>query len=82
MVGAAASLLKVTRGPFHRYTALPVEIYYNAKEPDEAYSTVAAGGILLLLCLLLTMNFFAIWIRQRTSKRPGLAGSVRNKRGT
>ena len=81
MVGAAASLLKVTRGPLDRYTALPVEIFYNAKEPDESFSTVAAGGILLLLCLLLTMNFFAIWIRQRTSKRPGLAGSMRTKRG-
>lgn len=81
MVGAAASLLKVTRGPFDRYTALPVEIYYYAKEPDETYSTVAAGGIILLLCLLLTMNFFAIWIRQRSTRRPGLAGSIRNKRG-
>lgn len=81
MVGAAASLLKVTRGPLDRYTALPVEIYYYAKEPEEAYSTVAAGGIILLLCLLLTMNCFAIWIRQRSSKRPGLAGSIRTKRG-
>lgn len=81
MVGAAASLLKVPKGPLSRYTALPVEIYYNAKEPDPAYSTVAAGGIVLLLCLLLTMNFFAIWIRQRTSRKPGLAGSIRNKRG-
>ena len=71
MVGAAASLLKVPRGPFDRYTALPVEIYYNAKEPAEAYSTVAAGGILILLCLLLSMNFMAICIRQRASRRHG-----------
>jgi len=80
MVGAAASLLKVPRGPFDRYTALPVEIYYNAKEPAEAYSTVAAGGILILLCLLLSMNFMAIWIRQRASRRSGSL-ATRSRRG-
>jgi phosphate transport system permease protein len=79
MVGAAASLLKVPRGPMDRYTALPVEIYYNAKEPAEAYSTVAAGGILLLLCLLMSMNFVAIWIRQRSARHQG--GAVSGKRG-
>ncbi len=76
MVGAAASLLKVPQGPFDRYTALPVEIYYNAKEPAAAYSTVAAGGILILLCMLLSMNFVAIWIRQRSSRRHGAAASA------
>ncbi|MBI1323244.1 phosphate ABC transporter permease PstA [bacterium] len=80
MVGAAASLLKVPRGPFDRYTALPVEIYYNAKEPAEAYSTVAAGGILILLCLLLSMNFLAILIRQRASRGHGSA-AIPTRRG-
>jgi phosphate transport system permease protein len=81
MVGAAASLLKAPKGPFSRYTALPVEIYYNAKEPDPAYSTVAAGGIILLLILLLSMNFFAIWIRQKTGQKPSVTGSLTGKRG-
>jgi phosphate transport system permease protein len=79
MVGAAASLLKVPSGPFDRFTALPVEIYYAAREPGDAYSTVAAGGILILLCLLLSMNFVAIWIRQRTSRRQGSASVVARK---
>ncbi len=69
MVGAAASLLKPPKGPFSRYTALPVEIYFNAKEPDPAYSTVAAGGILILLALLLCLNFSAITIRNRHSAK-------------
>jgi phosphate transport system permease protein len=69
MVGAAASLLKPPSGPFSRYTALPVEIYFNAKEPDPAYSTVAAGGILILLLLLLSLNLVAIVIRRRQSAR-------------
>lgn len=74
MVGAAASLLKPPQGPFSRYTALPVEIYFNAKEPDPAYSTVAAGGILILLVLLLCMNFFAITIRNRQSAK--ISGTI------
>ncbi|MFM7317686.1 MAG: PstA family ABC transporter permease, partial [bacterium] len=69
MVGAAASLLKPPRGLLSRYTALPVEIYFNAKEPDPAYSTVAAGGILILLSMLLCMNFIAIVIRNRKSAK-------------
>lgn len=65
MVGAAGSILRIPRGPGDRYTALPVEIYNYVKEPDPAFQTVAAGGILILLMLLLTMNATAILIRQR-----------------
>ena len=53
MVGAAGSILRLPEGPVDRYTALPVEIYNYAKEPNADFQTVAAGGILLLLVLLL-----------------------------
>jgi phosphate transport system permease protein len=65
MVGAAGSLLRPPRGPSDRYTALPVEIYNYAKEPSTEFQTVAAGGILILVTLLLTMNLAAIVIRNR-----------------
>lgn len=65
MVGAAGSILQTPRGPGDRYTALPVEIYNYAKDPNEAFQTVAAGGILILLVLLLSMNSIAIVIRNR-----------------
>jgi phosphate transport system permease protein len=65
MVGAAGSILRLPTGPSSRYTALPVEIYNYAKEPSPALRSVAAGGILLLLALLLTMNSVAIVIRNR-----------------
>jgi phosphate transport system permease protein len=65
MVGAAASILRVPRGPLSRYSALPVEIYNYAKEPDPRFQTVAAGGIVILLALLLSMNAVAIVIRNR-----------------
>ena len=65
MVGAAAGISRAPRGLRSRFTALPVEIYNYAKEPDTRFQVVAAGGILLLLALLLTMNAAAILIRDR-----------------
>jgi phosphate transport system permease protein len=65
MVGAAGSILRLPRGPLDRYTALPVEIYNYAKEPNREFQTIAAGGILILLILLLSMNATAILIRNR-----------------
>jgi phosphate transport system permease protein len=69
MVGAAGSIFRPPRGPSDRYTALPVEIYNYAKEPNADFQTVAAGGILLLLVLLLTMNATAILIRNRYARQ-------------
>jgi phosphate transport system permease protein len=69
MVGAAGAILRIPRGPFDRYTALPVEIYNYAKEPNREFQTIAAGGILILLILLLSMNATAILIRNRFRRR-------------
>jgi phosphate transport system permease protein len=65
MVGAAGAILRPPKGPLDRYSALPVEIYNYAREPDRSYQIVAAGGILILVALLLTMNATAIVIRNR-----------------
>jgi phosphate transport system permease protein len=70
MIGAAAGISKLPKGMFSRFTALPVQIYNFAKEPDPKSQVVAAGGILILLALLLTMNAAAIFIRNRYG-RPG-----------
>jgi phosphate transport system permease protein len=68
MVGAAGSIFRAPRGPSDRYTALPVQIYNYAKEPNTDFQTVAAGGILLLLVLLLSMNASAIAIRNGAAR--------------
>jgi phosphate transport system permease protein len=66
MVGAAGAIYQLPTGPSSRYTALPVEIYNYAKESDRSLNgPIAAGGILILLALLLTMNSVAIVIRNR-----------------
>jgi phosphate transport system permease protein len=65
MVGAAGSILQLPRGPLDRYSALPVEIYNYARQPDTKFQPVAAGGILILVTILLLMNAVAIVIRGR-----------------
>lgn len=65
MVGAAGSILRLPKTPLDRYSALPVQIYNFAKEPDTRFQSVVAGGILILVALLLTMNATAIVIRNR-----------------
>jgi phosphate transport system permease protein len=68
MVGAAGSILQPPKGPLDYYSALPVEIYNYAKEPDRGFQVVAAGGILILVTILLVMNTTAIVIRSRYTR--------------
>ena len=60
--------------PGDRYTALPVEIYNYAKEPNAEFQTIAAWGILHLLILMLKINATANFILNRSS-RPGSRGN-------
>ena len=49
-------------GPF---TALPIQIYQWVSLPQPEFKLLAAGAILILLAILLTMNALAIWLRNR-----------------
>jgi phosphate transport system permease protein len=49
-------------GPF---TALPIQIYSFLRLPQEEFKYLAAASIIVLLGILLTLNAFAIWIRNR-----------------
>ncbi len=49
-------------GPF---TALPIQIYSYLRLPQAEFKLLAAASILVLLVLLLTLNAFAIFIRNR-----------------
>ena len=52
-------------GPF---TALPIQIYSYVRLPQEEFKQLAAACIVVLLVLLLTLNAFAIFIRNRYRK--------------
>jgi phosphate transport system permease protein len=47
------------------FTALPVQIYTWIKLPDPEFQTLAAGAIIVLLAIVLTMNAVAIFLRNR-----------------
>jgi phosphate transport system permease protein len=51
------------------FTALPVQIYQWIARPQDEFRTLAAAAILVLLAILLTLNAFAIWIRNRYERR-------------
>ena len=53
-------------GPF---TALPIQIYQWVALPQDEFRLLAAAGIIVLLAILLVMNAFAIWLRNRYQRR-------------
>jgi phosphate transport system permease protein len=55
--------------PLGDFTALPVQIYQYIARPQEEFRTVAAAGIIVLLAILLTLNSFAIWVRNRYQRK-------------
>jgi phosphate transport system permease protein len=51
------------------YSALPVQIFNYARRPQEEFQTIAAAGIVVMLAVLLAVNSFAIWLRNRYEQR-------------
>jgi phosphate transport system permease protein len=46
-----------------------VQIYQWIARPQDEFRLLAAAGIIVLLTILLTMNAFAIWLRNRYQRR-------------
>lgn len=68
----AASFVTFNPEPFNAdtgWTALPVQIFTLASRPDPEIREVAAAGIVLMLAVLLVMNSFAIWLRNRYEQK-------------
>jgi phosphate transport system permease protein len=51
------------------YTALPVQIFQYATRPQDDFRILSAAGIIVLLLVLLLMNSFAIWLRNRYEQK-------------
>jgi phosphate transport system permease protein len=54
---------------FGDFTALPVQIYQYISRPQEEFRGIAAGAIIVMLAILLTLNSFAIWLRNRYQRK-------------
>jgi phosphate transport system permease protein len=64
MIGAVTYIAfdPTVLGPF---TALPIQIYQWVRLPQAEFKQLAAAAIIILLAILLTMNAFAIWLRNK-----------------
>lgn len=74
LVGAATGLLRTGSQSFGErltgpFTALPVAIFSYARQPGEAFSEVTAAASVVLMVLVLIMNGFAIWLRNRYERK-------------
>ena len=54
---------------FGAFTALPVQIYIWTKLPQDDFKLLAAAAIIVLLLILLTLNAFAIFLRNRYQRK-------------
>ncbi len=71
MIGALTYVAFLPEGPMDAFTALPIQIFNWVSRPQEEFHELAAGAIIVLLIVLLTMNATAIFIRHRAEKKRG-----------
>ena len=74
-IGETAPLLLVGAATFvtfnptflgdNGYSALPVLIFNYAQRPQDEFRVLAAAGVIVMLVVLLAMNSFAVWLRNR-----------------
>jgi len=69
VVGASTFISVDPRGPFSKFTALPIQIYQWTTRAQSEFHAIAAGAIIVLLVLLLTLNATAILLRNRFQRK-------------
>jgi phosphate transport system permease protein len=69
VVGASTAISFDSNSPFSKFTTLPIQIYQWTSRPQDEFRSLAAATILVLLVLLLSLNAFAVLLRNRFSRR-------------
>ncbi len=69
LIGAIVFVPFNPSGLTDQFTALPIQIFNWTTRPQEDFKLLAAAAILVLMALLLTMNAFAIWLRNKYQRR-------------
>ena len=69
LIGAIVFVPFNPSGLMDQFTALPIQIFNWTSRPQQEFKLLAAAGIIVLLALLLTMNAFAIWLRNKYQRR-------------
>lgn len=60
---------RILQAPFDQFTAMPIEVFSWARQPDDRFRAVAAAGIVVLLGLLLVINGVAMVVRYRAGRK-------------
>ena len=68
MIGAFGYVAFTPEGPLDDFTVLPIQIFNWTARPQAEFHDLAAGGIIVLLAVLLLMNATAVLIRHRARK--------------
>ena len=63
VLGALTFVPFTPSGPLSAFTVLPIQVFNWISRPQAGFQTTAAAGIIVLLALLLTMNAFAVVLR-------------------
>jgi phosphate transport system permease protein len=70
LLGVATFVTADPTDPFNdTFTALPVLIFDQAKQAQPELRELAAAGIIVMLAVLLVVNSFAIWLRNRYEQK-------------
>jgi len=68
-IGALTYVAFTPGSLFDPFTVLPIQIYNWISRPQPAFHQLAAGGIVILLAVLLTFNALAILLRARLQRQ-------------
>lgn len=69
MIGMVAFIVDVPQGPFDAASALPVQVYLWAENPEKGFAENTSGAIMVLLFFLAFMNSCAVLLRKRLERR-------------
>ncbi|XVH32357.1 phosphate ABC transporter permease PstA [Haloferacaceae archaeon DSL9] len=65
MIGALLTARRAPDGILGSFGAMPMQIYYWARQPQAEFHHLAAAGIVVLLVVMLLMNATAIYVRNK-----------------
>jgi len=68
-IGALTYVAFDPNGPLDIFTVLPIQIFNWVSLPQKEFHSLAAGGIVVLLVVLLTANSLAVYLRYRMQRR-------------
>ena len=68
-IGALTYISFDPNGPLDIFTVLPIQIFNWVSLPQKEFHSLAAGGIVVLLVVLLSANSLAVFLRYRMQRR-------------